>query len=125
MRKMGMSSILGLSVLLPAGCVWALPVPVAVEGTPRATVLRGPEPTFIEQHAAEVLVKYLGEMTGAQLPVVQSASVPDDDTALIAIGRGETNPLVLRLIGAGQVVLSSEDPGPDGYVLKTTQTTLR
>lgn len=121
MRKKAMSLIVGLLALFLAGCVWALPVPVAQEGTPRATVLLGPEPTFIEQHAAEVLVEYLEKMTGARLSVVQSASLPGKDTALLAIGRGETNPLVLRLIGAGQVVLSAEDPGPDGYILKTTE----
>ena len=81
-----------------------------------ATVVLGPNATWLERHAAEELTRYLREISGAELPIASEAPA---EGAVIAIGRGETNPVVAECIARRLMKLSPTYPGRDGFVLET------
>jgi alpha-N-acetylglucosaminidase len=86
------------------------------QGAP-ADIVLGPQATFIEKHAAEELTSYIKQITGAQMRTL--TDLKDAGKAVVLIGRAETNPVVAHLINAGKVTLSADEPGLDGFVIKT------
>jgi len=90
---------------------------VTEEGKARAVVLLGESPTWLENRAAEELVKYIKEMSGVSLKIVRGISPKDNN--IILIGRGETNPAIKELCDKGIIRLSSGYPGLDGFIIKS------
>jgi hypothetical protein len=88
------------------------------DGQPQSTLVIGPQASWIERRAAEELRKYLRKMSGADLPITESA--PSEGT-IIAIGRAESNPVIAQAIDCHLVTLSDSYPGRDGFVIKTVR----
>ncbi len=82
------------------------------------TLVVGTDATWLERRAADELKKYLSTMSGAEVPIGETA--PGQGT-LVAIGRAETNPIVASAIAQNRVTLSENYPGRDGFVLKTVR----
>jgi alpha-N-acetylglucosaminidase len=94
---------------------------IVINGTPTAAIVLGRHATPIERHAADELVKYVKAMSGATLPIREGErpkAQSGEKTALL-IGRAETNPLIADLVRQGQVRLSADYPGLDGFIIKT------
>ena len=91
------------------------------EGKPRAVIVLGEEPTWLELHAAEELARYIQAMSGASPPIMTSDEWQETKKEQIAIliGRPETHPFVAQLIREGKVKLSADYPGFDGFIIKT------
>ena len=87
----------------------------------RSTIIAvGDNPTWIERHAARELAGYVGKMSGAQLNMVCAS----DEACrvrgnVILIGRSETNALVKQLCHKRSIRLSVDDPGLDGFIVRT------
>jgi len=115
-------------LFLAWGAVDAAPFTVVQEGQPQATIVLGQQSTDLEQHAAEELVKYVEQMTGGTLPIVQTAPANLEEAGiaagrpLIVLGRAETNQLIAQLCASGQVRLSPDYPGGEGFIIYTAST---
>ncbi|MCL5019903.1 MAG: alpha-N-acetylglucosaminidase C-terminal domain-containing protein, partial [Patescibacteria group bacterium] len=83
-----------------------------------AFIVLGDNSTWIEQHAASELQKYISQMSGANLEISKSAGLKGN---IIAIGRPGTNPLIDNLVKSGKLRVSGEYPGLDGFVIKTVK----
>lgn len=93
---------------------------IVTGGKPTAVVVLGEKPTWLEQHAAEELVKYVRAMSGATLPLCREGeALPGEAENQILLGRPETHGLLAQLVAAGQLQLSPEQPGGDGFILQT------
>ncbi len=71
-----------------------------------------------EDYASRELQRYIYQLSGDVLPIV-----PDNapiQTATFLIGRAGSHRAIDRLIQSGELTVSSEAPGPEGYVLKKT-----
>ncbi len=92
-------------------------ITVTEGGKARAVVLLGENSTWLENRAAEELVKYIKEISGASLKTVKGIS-PEDNN-IILIGRRETNPAIKELCDKGMIRLSSDYPGLDGFIVES------
>jgi hypothetical protein len=92
---------------------------VVKDGQAQAVIVIGQQASATDVHAAEQLASLIQQITGAQLPIISDEEPADPGLTLIAIGRAETNELVKACIESGSVALSADDPGLDGYVIKT------
>lgn len=94
---------------------------LVIKGKPRAVVILGRSATPTERHAAEELAKYVKAISGAALQIVTSDEwrVASKEQTAILVGRPATSPLIASLAQEGKVKLSSEDPGFDGFIIKT------
>jgi len=99
---------------------------IVAHGKPVAAIVLGDNATVIERHAAEELAKYVKAMSGATLPIVtgDGGRGTGRERTAILIGRAETNPLIADLVQQGHVKLSADDPGLDGFIIKTYAPTL-
>lgn len=86
------------------------------EGRPGASILVGPEAEWLELHAAEELRGYLQAMSDVEIPLVREN--PSHGT-VVAVGRPETNSLVAKACQQGNVDLSRETLGEDGFLIRT------
>ncbi len=89
---------------------------LAHQGQGQAVIFVGPKSTWLERHAADELKHYLQAISGAELPVTDRWS---DASAVVAIGRPETNPLIADACRRGLVRLSEDFPGLDGFLIET------
>lgn len=100
-----------------AGCTAGFAV--VKQGKPQAAIAIGANASAAERHAAEELAKYIGEISGASLPIAvegtQSPGLPN----MILIGTGISNAHIRRLIDVDELDLSGRRPGCDGFVVKT------
>ena len=90
------------------------------QGEPEAAIVVGDKATRPERHAAEELVNYVRQISGATLPVTtESSPAAHGAKRLVLIGRPETNGQVRALQAKGQLDLSAAHPGLDGFVIQT------
>lgn len=82
-----------------------------------AQIVLGSEPTAKEIYAARELQRYLFQMTDARVPIVKNPS--DIRRNSFIIGQVETNPYITKFASTGMIELTSNRPGPQGYILKT------
>ncbi|MDD5484237.1 MAG: alpha-N-acetylglucosaminidase TIM-barrel domain-containing protein, partial [Kiritimatiellae bacterium] len=81
-------------------------------------ILLGENATFIERHAASEMAKYIETASGARLEITSNR--PDINARnIILLGRTETNPIMMELARNGLFRLSPEQPGLDGFIIKT------
>jgi len=107
-----------LVVALLSGPVLA-DVTLVSEGTPRAPILVDPDASQRASFAADELNKYVERMSGTRLDVLESrGELPQQG---IILGTSE-HPVIQTLVGQGLIDLSPENPGKEGYVLKTVAT---
>ena len=71
-----------------------------------------------ERYAASELQRYLYQLSGEMLPIVNDSGRIDD--AAIFVGRAGNHPHIDALVRDGQLTASADDPGAQGYVLKKT-----
>ena len=114
---------------------------------PCATIVLAEQPSPVERHAADELARIVKEITGAALPVVAEAKsgrttlpstegravtgtsgaseasgdVPVTASPAILIGTPDTHAGIAKLVEAGKLKLSADDPGLDGYVMAALQ----
>ncbi len=95
---------------------------IVTSGNPVAVIVLGRDATPIEHHAAEELAGYVKAMSGAVLRIVTDdgwrREVKNKETVIL-IGRTGTNPLIADLVRRGEVELSADYPGSDGFIIKT------
>jgi hypothetical protein len=89
---------------------------ILLSATAGGQILVGAKASTMEVYAAKELQRYLYQISGTQLELRRGEEKIRHPSFLL--GRPESNPLVGRLVAAGQVPVSGEDPGPEGYVLK-------
>ncbi|MDY6913089.1 MAG: alpha-N-acetylglucosaminidase TIM-barrel domain-containing protein [Planctomycetota bacterium] len=89
------------------------------QGAARAVIVLGEKPTWLEQHAACELTKYVKAVSGAELETQTPADAPAAGRNVILIGRPETNTEIKNLSDRGLVKVSPEHPGLDGFIVKT------
>jgi len=94
---------------------------VVEKNLPQSFILLGENPTWIEKHGAEELVKYIKAMSGVEIKVCQGKTNQAAEKNIILIGRPETHSLIQRLCIKGIVRLSPEYPGLDGFIVKTVK----
>ncbi len=99
---------------------------VVEEGISRASISLGENPTDIEQHAAEELQKYIKGISGVDLRIFKDGSSKNEWSKaqkrrdnVILIGRPKTNSKIKELCDKGQVKLSCDYPGLDGFIVRT------
>ena len=95
----------------PAAKLVAAPArTLTLDGKPAAAIVTRVEPPALVQHAATELAEILFEMSGADLPVVVDKDAPTGNRILL----GHTS-----LTPATDVRVTPDDPGPEGFRLKT------
>ncbi len=71
-----------------------------------------------ESYAASELQRYLYQLTGQLLPI-SNDSARINETAIF-VGRAGNHSHIDALVENGEITVSADDPGPQGYVLKNT-----
>ncbi|MGO8689408.1 MAG: alpha-N-acetylglucosaminidase TIM-barrel domain-containing protein [Thermoguttaceae bacterium] len=90
------------------------------QGAPQAVIVVGDKATRTERHAADELVAYVRQLSGATLPVTTEGSpAARGARRQILIGRPETSAGIMALRAKGQLDLSADHPGLDGFVIRT------
>ena len=84
-----------------------------------AVIVVGERAPELEQYAARELQKYLYQVSGELLPVQSDARTPA--ASAFIVGQPTTNRAIARLTARGIFSVTSDDPGPEGYALKTTE----
>ena len=80
------------------------------DGKAQAVIVVGTGAPWIDRHAAEELSKFIEDMTGARLDIVDADSYAGDNVNnLILIGRQETNTLIADLVAAGLTRYSDQE----------------
>lgn len=82
-----------------------------------AQIVIGAEASEIEQYAARELQRYLYALSGTLLPITTDAKANSD--AAFVVGQPGTNKKISEYVQAGLLKVSPEDPGEQGYVLKS------
>jgi|GEM_PF-3104871 len=83
-------------------------------GTANADIVIGSSATWIENHAAEELKKYIYQMSGVNLSIVTSST----KSIRILIGRPETNSAINSLVTSGKLKVSTDYSGLDGFIIR-------
>jgi len=116
-------SVICLAALLAVFYSYASQQPKRPSARARGQIIIGAKASQLEQYAAKELQRYLYQITGTWLEItkgVKELKVPS-----FVIGAAESNPAIRRLIAEGHLAVSSEDPGPQGYVLKRLEVNKR
>jgi alpha-N-acetylglucosaminidase len=93
------------------------------KGKPVSVIVLGKGATYVEKYAAAEFGRYIGQMSGASLPVMDEDDVRIKKAKnLVLIGRPQTNSMVKELVESGRARLSAGYPGLDGFVVKTIST---
>jgi hypothetical protein len=90
---------------------------VAKNGQAQATIVVGQQATAFDRWVAGELQRYLKQLSGAELQVVCSDTLPADQSALIVVGSPATNALLAASQEKGQVDFKGLKP--EGLILKT------
>lgn len=83
---------------------------LATGGATDYVILVDPEATVAERHAADELASFLGQVTGATFPILESAQVPEGPALLVGPGAAA------RALAPDR---SFDDLAPDGIVIET------
>lgn len=84
-----------------------------VDGDKQAVIVISDEPTWLEQHAAQELQKYI------QLKIIKESELPPSTEYVVVVGRRESCKLLRYFTDRGIIRLSYNFPGSDGFILKT------
>ena len=91
------------------------------KGDPVCVIVVGAKATSLEKLAVDELNKYIENLTGVKLKVVTDDS-PIAAKMAILIGRPTTNKYISQLRAEALIVVTENDPGEDGYTIKTVGT---
>ena len=94
-------------------------ITLAKNGQPCAAIVVGEQATRTEWIAAQELAKYVKAITGAELPVTIDPAGGRKVRNLILIGQPSTNAVIEKLGRAGDIALTAEKPGLDGFIIKS------
>jgi len=106
-NRLCMVFLFGCAVIAPRMILAETPAPIVV----------GAKASEMERYAAKELQRYLYQISGTLLPI--ETSVAGGEAATFVIGTRQSNPRIEKLAAAGQLHLTANDPGPQGYVLKS------
>ncbi|MDD2709329.1 MAG: alpha-N-acetylglucosaminidase TIM-barrel domain-containing protein [Verrucomicrobiae bacterium] len=96
---------------------------IVEKGQPVSAILLEQQATEVERHAASELARYIRLVSGAELPVKKTlAEAKSAGTTFFLVGRPKTNSVIARLVQKGLVHLSADDPGLDGFIIKSVST---
>ena len=98
-------------------CLSVCPATQAGENSIEAQIVVGAEAPELEQYAARELQRYLYALSGTLLPITTDAKANSD--AAFVVGQPGTNKKISEYVQAGLLKVSPEDPGEQGYVLKS------
>jgi alpha-N-acetylglucosaminidase len=125
MGRKGIWLLAALVVMMWVGerAMGAESIALVKAGQGRATVVIGSEASVAEKHAAEEFVKYIKQMSGAELTIemVGAGSEVAGKGAVVAIGTKEGNSLIADLISRQRVTDPATLSGYDGYVIETVR----
>ncbi len=110
------ATILASTILLGAVFVQTVSSAAGQRGKPSGQIIIGAKASQLEQYAAKELQRYLCQVSGMWLDIkndVRAIKIPS-----FVVGCAESNPTIKKLVTDGRFAVSSEDPGPQGYVLK-------
>lgn len=83
-------------------------------------IVVGHRATETEQHAAEEMARYLKDLTSTSIPVESESNIDGADlTSLVLIGTPETHRLIHDLGQQEKILLSRDEPGHDGFIIKS------
>jgi len=107
-----------------------IPAPKQVKSLPGAFTVRAATPIVIgakaknaDRRAAGLLQRELADNYGLKLPIKTSAEVQQPAGAIV-LGEPGLNPLVAAACRAAGNVPTAKDPGPEGYVLTASPTSV-
>ena len=100
------------SVVLPAAMLFT------ATGAAQPVIVTGSEASTIEDYAARELQRYLYQLTGSHPELITDADYIDGPAFFV--GRRENHSGIAALSG-DELHVSPEDPGPEGYVLRTVE----
>ena len=84
----------------------------------RGQIFIGPGASAMEQYAARELQRYLYQVSGSLLTIETARRGAAPTGQVFLLGTRDSNPLIAELAEAGQLQVSTSDPGPQGYVLQ-------
>ena len=87
----------------------------AKPGGEERRIVIGPKASGMEQLAAKELQRYLWQVTGTFLEIRPGA---EPGAGSIVVGRPESHPWIGKQVAVGELKVSGQEPGPQGYVLK-------
>src|ERR1043166_2782245 len=80
-------------------------------------IILGTRPSPMEHYAAKELQRYLYQLSGTWLEIVTGAVEVRHPSFII--GQRHSHPIIKRLVADGHLLVAPNDPGPQGYVIKT------
>lgn len=86
----------------------------------QAEILVSPRAADMEIYAARELRRYLHQMRGVCLPVARGRQRGTSTEPLCIVGVLKDWPLLTQLAAEGKIPWTTANPGPQGYVLKST-----
>lgn len=106
---------------------------VVSDGEPRATIVVPDEPLPVVQFAAEELQYHVRRASGAELPIVAGAEMPDGATIVLGACRAtaeagivpedlEPNEWVGRLVGDRLYLVGDDSDGPAAWIMHNNRT---
>jgi hypothetical protein len=82
-------------------------------------IILGSTASEMERYAAKELQRYLYQISGT-LPSISTNTASVSKPSFV-VGMMSSNPLLAKLVKNGLLSISQSDPGPQGYVLKRTE----
>jgi len=94
-------------------------IPIAVSGTPRATLQVGANASEQEQFAAAEIQSFIQQFTGAKLDIRTNRQQTETQTVIV-LGTPRSNPTIAGLQANVELTLA-EELGDEGYRIKTVE----
>ena len=94
-------------------------IPIAVSGTPRATLQIGANASEQEQFAATEIQTFIQKFTGAKLDIRTNRQQTETETVIV-LGTPKSNPTIATLQANVELTLA-EGLGDEGYRIKTVE----
>ncbi len=113
-----------LLALLSAVSALAANAAQVAEAAANDHIVIGQNAPAMEQYAARELQRYIYQVSGSLLAIETAPPGGGPSGRVLLLGTRDSNPLIAKLAGEGQVQISATDPGPQGYVLKNYGETL-
>lgn len=89
------------------------------DARPRAAIVLSGQATRCEVHAADELARYVEEMSGTKLAVLQEGQKTAPDMGLVLIGKPATHSAIQKLAQVKAIEYGPQVTGDDGFVIKT------
>lgn len=121
-----MNSLVKGRLPIPSGFLFRLIVPsilTIVSSTliaqEEGQIILGTRPSPMEHYAAKELQRYLYQLSGTWLEIV--AGTVEVRHPSFIIGQRHSHPIIKRLVADGHLLVAPNEPGPQGYVIKTVR----